>query len=49
MSEPIPHIWRGNGWRRHVLSWGLLFNGKAFRRCSERHCEVNLRAMGGLR
>ena len=38
------HIWRGNGWRHHVISWtggyiGLRWVGRRY--CSEPTCEIN--------
>lgn len=40
--EPVTrHIWKGNGWRHHVISWHLMSDGKTRRTCSEPNCEVN--------
>jgi hypothetical protein len=41
------HIWRGNGWRRHVVWWsGQYVRGKlvAQTHCSEPDCEINQRS-----
>jgi hypothetical protein len=39
--DPRKHVWRGGGWRRHVVSWGLRWDGTGFRKCSEPECEIN--------